>query len=309
MTGGYAGVGLELCKILYARNATVHIAGRSAAKAEAAITDILAANPFSTGKLAFLQLDLSDLATIKPAVERFTAANTRLDVLVNNAGVMFPPAGSVDAQGHDLQVGTNCLGPYLLYQLLLPLLTRTAASSPTATVRVAWAASIAAQLALPSSSGMVLDGEGQPMEQGIEVMYAQTKVGNVFFAREFAKDTEANGVVHVAFNPGNLATELSRHWSGIVPWLVVSALRQRISDVFDLSLRLIHDATGRISSLHILLFLEGIPSCGLPCRLRSRLLGAAHMCIPGADLAVFRMVLRRGCSRRRRVARELPLLF
>ncbi|KAJ4387334.1 short-chain alcohol dehydrogenase [Gnomoniopsis smithogilvyi] len=220
VTGGYAGVGLELCKILYAHNATVYIAGRSAAKAEAAISHILEANPYSAGKLFFLQLDLSDLATIKPAVERFTASNSRLDVLVNNAGVMFPPVGSVDAHGHDLQVGTNCLGPYLLYRLLLPLLTKTAASSTTASVRVAWAGSIAVQVAAPRPSGMVLDGEGQPTDQGIEVNYAQTKVGNVFLARAFAKDTNTNGVVHVAFNPGNLATELQRHWSGIVPWIV-----------------------------------------------------------------------------------------
>ena len=89
MTGGYAGVGLELCKILYAHDATVCIAGRSETKAKSAISIIKKAAPNSSGQLEFLQLDLSDLSTIKPAVQTFTARQERLDVLVNNAGVRF----------------------------------------------------------------------------------------------------------------------------------------------------------------------------------------------------------------------------
>lgn len=91
MTGGYAGVGLELCKILYAHDATVCIAGRSETKAKSAISIIKKAAPNSSGQLEFLQLDLSDLSTIKPAVQTFTARQERLDVLVNNAGVRFLP--------------------------------------------------------------------------------------------------------------------------------------------------------------------------------------------------------------------------
>jgi retinol dehydrogenase 12 len=87
VTGGYAGVGFELCKILYAHNATVWIAGRSDAKAQKAMSSIKEASPRSQGHLDFLHLDLSDLSTIKPAVESFTAQQQRLDVLVNNAGV------------------------------------------------------------------------------------------------------------------------------------------------------------------------------------------------------------------------------
>lgn len=91
MTGGYVGVGYELCKILYAHNATVWVAGRSASKAEKAISSIRDASPSSNGRVEFLYLDLSDLKTIKPAVESFTAQQQRLDVLVNNAGVRLSP--------------------------------------------------------------------------------------------------------------------------------------------------------------------------------------------------------------------------
>ncbi|KAI0380167.1 NAD(P)-binding protein [Hypomontagnella monticulosa] len=219
ITGGYAGVGFELCKILYAHNATVWIAGRSASKAEKAILSIKSASPNSKGRLEFLSLDLADLSTIKPAVDAFVAKEPRLDVLVNNAGVMYPPKGSVDKHGNELQVGTNCLGPYLLYQLLVPLLTKTAASSPTASVRVAWAGSIAIQVFSPQPHGMVLESDGRPKDTGVKNNYGQTKVANAFFAREFAKTTPQTGVVHAAFNPGNLRTELQRHWTGIDAWI------------------------------------------------------------------------------------------
>lgn len=92
MTGGYSGVGFELCNILYAHNATVWIAGRSESKAQKAIESIGIASPDSKGQLHFLSLDLSDLSTIKPAVHFFTAQEHRLDVLVNNAGVRFSSA-------------------------------------------------------------------------------------------------------------------------------------------------------------------------------------------------------------------------
>lgn len=87
VTGGYTGIGFELCQILYKRNATVYIAGRSQIKSTNAIANIQKTSVTSTGRVEFLYLDLSDLSTIKPAVESFKAQQQRLDVLVNNAGV------------------------------------------------------------------------------------------------------------------------------------------------------------------------------------------------------------------------------
>ncbi|KAI0503166.1 hypothetical protein F5B22DRAFT_662253 [Xylaria bambusicola] len=146
-------------------------------------------------------MDLSDLTSIKPAVEGFTTQESRIDVLINNAGVMFPPDGSRDAQGNDLQMGTNCLGPYLL-------------------IRVLWAGSIAVHVGTPNRQGIIIDANGQPEDKGVKANYGQTKVGNVFIARELAKTTAETGVVHAAFNPGNLRTELQRHWTGLDHWIV-----------------------------------------------------------------------------------------
>lgn len=95
VTGGYGGVGFELCKILYAHNATVYIAGRSSSKAEKALEALKKASPNSNGRVEFLSLDLSDLSSIKPAVESFNAQQQRLDVLVNNAGVSLKSVNSI----------------------------------------------------------------------------------------------------------------------------------------------------------------------------------------------------------------------
>lgn len=88
ISGGYAGIGFQLAQILYRSNATVYIVGRSRDKARAAIADIEAATTTNTtGALKFLELDLADTSTIRPAVSSFLASEERLDVLVNNAGV------------------------------------------------------------------------------------------------------------------------------------------------------------------------------------------------------------------------------
>jgi NAD(P)-dependent dehydrogenase (short-subunit alcohol dehydrogenase family) len=143
VTGGYAGVGEELVKIFYSKNAIVYVAGRSKSKADAALDRIKKAHPSSKGRLEFLSLDLADLTTLKPAAEAFKAKESRLDTLTNNAGVMNTPPKSKTMQGHELQLGTNCLGPWLFTHHLLPVLQKTAAEAPKNSVRVTWAASLA----------------------------------------------------------------------------------------------------------------------------------------------------------------------
>jgi retinol dehydrogenase 12 len=103
ITGAASGVGFELAKILYLAGGTVYIAARSTARCEGAISKILEQTEHSgkdgkerRGKLESMVVDLSDLGTVKSAVEGFLAREGRLDVLVHNAAVMTPPAGSKD---------------------------------------------------------------------------------------------------------------------------------------------------------------------------------------------------------------------
>jgi len=93
VTGAASGVGLELAKILYNRNATVYVAARSSTRVDTGIRAIHAAHPSSTGRLEPFVIDLADLETVKPAVTRFLVEK-KLHVLVHNAGVMTPSAGS-----------------------------------------------------------------------------------------------------------------------------------------------------------------------------------------------------------------------
>ena len=213
VTGGYGGCGFELAKILYQHNATVYVAGRSKEKGDKAIAELEKLFPDSKGKAAFLALDLADQSTIKKSADEFMAKESRLDVLTQNAGVMVPPAGSKDALGHDLQMGTNCLGPWLFAQCLLPVLKKTAASAPPGSVRVTWAASMA--IALAPTGGVVFEKGTVKAQSDVNVQYSVSKVGNVYLAHEFGRRYGGDGIVSVSWNPGNLKTDLTRHSSTV----------------------------------------------------------------------------------------------
>ena len=226
VTGGYVGCGRELGKILYQRNGTVYLAGRSKAKADTAIGGIKKEFPNSKGRLEFLQLDLADLSTIKASVKDFTRRESRLDVLTNNAGVMTPPAGSLSAQKYELQIATNCMGPYLFTKLLAPLLQRTAElpDTPAGSVRVTWAASIAVDMYSARGGGMDFNKEGNYVadQKDQRLNYGASKVGNVFLASEFARRyaPTKGAMISNSWNPGNLRTELQRHTPS---WILVFA--------------------------------------------------------------------------------------
>src|ERR1700712_5704948 len=103
-----------------------------------------------------------------------------------DAGVMTPPAGSITHQSHELQIGTNVLGPWLFTELLTPLLRKTASSSPAGSVRVTWAASLATLFS--PKNGIVWSDSTKttPKLHGDRVTdYAQSKASNVLLAREY----------------------------------------------------------------------------------------------------------------------------
>ncbi|KAI9872126.1 MAG: hypothetical protein M1830_002045, partial [Pleopsidium flavum] len=210
VTGANSGCGFELAKLTYQKNGSVYVAGRSPERCGSAIEKIKTEFSTSSGTLVFLKLDLGDLTTIKKSAEEFLGKEQRLDVLWNNAGVMVPPKGSVTAQGHELQIGTNCLGHFLFTQLLYPTLKRTAATSPANTVRVAWAGSLAIDVSTPNG-GVDFDEKGDIKYTGQQSQYGVSKAGNLFLASEFGKRTQGEGIVSVAFNPGNLKSELQKH--------------------------------------------------------------------------------------------------
>ena len=229
ITGGYAGVGAQLSSILYSKNATVWIAGRSKEKSDKAIDSIKAEHPSSKGTLHFLNIDLSDLTTIKSAAEEFLSKETKLHWIDQNAGVMVPPAGSKGAQGMDLQYQTNILGPFLLTKLLHPILKKTAESEPKGSVRVSWAGSLAVILQSPTG-GVTFSEDGKDLVAfGPPKAYGVSKASNYLLGAEFARRSgTTDGVLHNVSSPTfiYIATNSTSHTTQVISRLNYNATLQ-----------------------------------------------------------------------------------
>lgn len=202
------------------KGAKVYIAARSKDKATAAISKIRNDFPTATGgDLIFLHVDFADLASVSKAAKAFQDQEQRLHVLWNNAGISVPPAGSKSAQGFDLQMAVNVLGPFLFSKLLLPQLRAAAADSPTASVRTVWAASYLVDAQAPKgglSSDLLNNLPRDPQK-----CYAISKLGNWFLASEFnRRESSSSGIVSVAVNPGNLKTDIWQNSGKLIQLLV-----------------------------------------------------------------------------------------
>ncbi|KAF3893376.1 Peptidase M16 inactive domain family protein [Trichophyton interdigitale] len=218
VTGGASGIGFELAKMLFEKGGKVYIAGRSKEKAQKAVEEIQAAIP-NGGSLEFLHLVLDDLSTIKASAEEFMEKESRLDVLWNNAGVSQPPLGSLSKQGIELQLATNCLGPFLFTQLLLPLLETTAATSTPGSVRVIWTGSQIVELSAPQG-GIIMSELATPPKDQTRT-YVTSKAGNMFLASELARRVgPSHNIISVSLNPGAANTNLLRH----SPWMKFLAM-------------------------------------------------------------------------------------
>ncbi|KAF4124729.1 Short-chain dehydrogenase [Geosmithia morbida] len=218
VTGGNTGVGKETARILYSKNARVYVAGRSADKSRSAIEEIREAYPSSTGLIDFIYLDLADLTTISATAEAFLARETRLDVLINNAGVGFLDRAQETKQGFELQFGVNAIGHFALVRLLTPVLCETARTAPRDSVRVVWVSSSAAEGLSPQALMSSLD---RIKDLYISRQYFCSKVGNYLHAVEFAAMYRDAGIVSLSANPGNLDSDLWRD----LPRLLYAFLR------------------------------------------------------------------------------------
>lgn len=196
VTGSNTGMGKEVARILYSKNATVYVAARDEGKGLAAIDDIKKAHPQSKGILRFLQLDLADLAAVSTSADQFLASERRLDLLFNNAGVMHPPESWKTKQGYDMMLGVNCVGHFLLTKKLTPLLQKAGADSPKGTVRIIFVSSSAATLSAPKE-GVPLDNIDYKTPKDTLYRYGVSKAGNYLQATEFAKRYKNDNIISV----------------------------------------------------------------------------------------------------------------
>jgi retinol dehydrogenase 12 len=222
---------VHVARILFSKNATVYTAARNPDLAAKINADIAKRYPTSNGRLVYLKLDLADLRSVKAAAQEFLSKETHLDYLCHNAAVMQPPTGSRSAQGWDLQLGVNTLGPFLLTKLLTPTLVATAKIRSPGSVRVMFVSSSAAYLFTPVGGVDMSEIKEKNTTLGGNDMYSATKAGNALHALHFKKLYGKDGVVAVvsssaapltepadevaqqAGNPGNLNSDLPRHMS------------------------------------------------------------------------------------------------
>ncbi|SPQ24504.1 11172c2b-2db1-4dca-803f-84bab0c71b55 [Thermothielavioides terrestris] len=227
VTGASSGMGKELSRVLYARNAKVYVACRSEPKANQAIAEIKKAAPQSKGELIFLELDLADLTKVKSCAEAFLARESKLHVLFNNAGVMVGPARPIPrtVQGYELALGVNCVGTFLLTKLLTPTLVATAKAEPPNTVRIVWPSSFGLLQFAPPERGVDMDNLDFHKPEDAITRYGISKCGVWLLAVECARRYKADGIVSVPMNPGNVQTSLARDQTIVIPWGRFAPLR------------------------------------------------------------------------------------
>ncbi|MCF8362278.1 MAG: SDR family NAD(P)-dependent oxidoreductase [Prolixibacteraceae bacterium] len=201
VTGGNSGLGYESVKAFAQKGAKVVLACRNPEKGEKAKNEILQAKPI--GEIEVMIIDLMDLSSVKQFAHDFKSKYSKLDVLLNNAGIMATPF-SKTKDGFEAQLGTNHLGHFALTGLLLDVLKATPDS------RVVNVSSMA------HKSGK-MDFNDLMFEKGRKFKtmkaYGQSKLANLLFTYELQRYFESENIssISVAAHPGGSNTRLAGH--------------------------------------------------------------------------------------------------
>ena len=210
VTGGNAGLGYETIHQLSQHNpARIYLAARSSTKSEKAISDLKEHNPkLRADDIRFLQLDLASFESVKNAAREFLRQETRLDILINNAGIMMTLEGLTE-DGYEVQFGTNVMGPALFTQLLLPTLRNTAKlNSETRMVMLGSAAHAHA----PSDLYKLAELRTTASNRHTTERYTTSKLANLHYARALAAREYTLKII--AVHPGMVATNLHHASTG-----------------------------------------------------------------------------------------------
>jgi NAD(P)-dependent dehydrogenase (short-subunit alcohol dehydrogenase family) len=199
VTGGYSGLGEETVRALAKTGATIIVPARDMPRAHAALVDVL-------GDVRIDSMDLADLDSVRGFADGFCAEFDRLDLLINNAGIMACPETRVGPNGWEQQFGVNHLGHFALTKALMPLLQKTAEQLQS-DVRV---------VALSSTGHKLSDirwddphFRAQPYDKW--QAYGQSKTANALFAVALNKRLADYGGRAFSVHPGGILTPLQRH--------------------------------------------------------------------------------------------------
>lgn len=206
ITGATSGIGEVTARELARQGAHIVLLARNAEKAEAARRAISAAAGHS--RVDVLLCDLADLSQVRRAAAEFLARYDQLDLLINNAGLLFGATREATAEGNEMTLATNHLGHFLLTALLFDRLRQ----SPMA--RIINVASTAYKMARPDFQDLQATRSYGPMQQ-----YGNTKLYNILFTQELARRLRAAGTSNVTVNsvhPGVVATGFGSQSGGLM---------------------------------------------------------------------------------------------
>ncbi len=206
VTGANTGLGFDTARALASRGARVVLAVRNTAKGDEAAARIRRAVP--QADLAVQNLDLGSLESIRTGAAELSATYPRIDLLINNAGVMYPSPRQTTADGFEVQFGTNHLGHFALTGLLLDNLL------PVDGSRVVTVASNAHK----QRADIHFDDLQWERHYDRHAAYGQSKLANLLFTYELQRRFEGKhaSTISVAAHPGLSSTDLMRHLPRVV---------------------------------------------------------------------------------------------
>ena len=209
VTGANSGIGRALVEALAARGggATIVLATRSAERTNVALNELK--SRYAAARLQWVQIDVSDLTSVRRAAAAFLATKQPIDVLVNNAGI----AGTkrLSADGFDVTYATNHIGPFLLTNLLLPRLKEAPQG------RIVNVASNA-HFTIKKMDWAGLERRTTPKRSGFKD-YGMTKLMNVLHAKELARRLSGTRVTTYALHPGAVASNIWRAVPQPIQWI------------------------------------------------------------------------------------------
>ncbi|KAG6545478.1 hypothetical protein Mapa_013080 [Marchantia paleacea] len=209
VTGGFGGIGEDTARVLALRGAYVVIAGRNLEDGRKAKDGILKKVPGA--KVEIMELDLSSLTSVRRFSNEFLAKNVPLNILINNAGVMyFPYQLSVD--GVEMHFSTNHLGHFLLTNLLLDKMKETAKVTGTEG-RIVNISSLAHNMSY--RGGIQFERLNEKSGYVSLFAYGQSKLANILHANELTKRLKEEGanVTANSLHPGEIKTAIMTFYS------------------------------------------------------------------------------------------------
>ena len=201
ITGASSGIGLETARALCATGATLFLTVRDQDKAQEALGDVL-----EEGSVSLVRMNNESLSSVRAAANTILlSSGNRVNILINNAGIMGLPSLQLTEEGHEKHFATNHLSHFLLFQLLKPALL--ASATPAFHSRVVMVASSAHR------AGDLSDDQKYDMHKGYshEIAYNNSKLAMIYTANEIDRRYGARKLHGYSLHPGAIFTNIGRH--------------------------------------------------------------------------------------------------